>query len=115
MFVWNSSLLLRLCGVTLALAIGACAPKLVVQHDDILGPAVELRVSAGAPRTIEPGETRTMRVRPGMRHVELQVVEGDDPWGLPADGWELLVDGRVTLTLFRPDSPSASEARDEQR
>ena len=87
-----------------ALLWSACAPKLVVQHDDPLGPPVIVSVTDGPTRTVSPGDSRTLRVRPGMRHIDVRVAHGDDPWGLPGNGWQVLVDRRLTLTLFRPEA-----------
>lgn len=79
----------------------ACAPKLVVRHEDPTVASVEVRVDGERRGFVSPGDVLRMRLSRGW-HTVLAVPEGSDEnvWSSDGDAWSLYLDKRADLTLL---------------
>jgi hypothetical protein len=89
------------CLAFLLSALGACAPQLLVSHDDPMAQAVEIKIDGERAGFLEHGERLTVKLRRGWHHVST-VPEGgaDNPWAPDGEGWMIYVDRRSEVTLL---------------
>ena len=88
----------------LALGATACAPKLIIRHDDPSVEFVQIRVDGDSEGFLDYGDAMKMRVRRGYHRVEA-VPRGEsfNPWAEDGEGWTFYVDRKAELTLMPID------------
>ena len=91
-----------LLSVAAAFALGACAPKLIVRHEDPTHLVAQLSVDGQSTGFLENGRTLTMRVRRGYHTVNAVPRGGDgtNPWSDDGEAWTFYVDRKAEITLL---------------
>jgi hypothetical protein len=79
----------------------ACAPKLVVRHEDPTVSSVEIRVDGERRGFVSPGDVLRLRLARGW-HTVNAVPEGGatNVWSADGAPWSLYLDKRADLTLL---------------
>lgn len=81
----------------------ACAPQLLVRHDDPRAGDVDLYIDGRRVATLEPGDRWRGRRKRGFHVVALKAAGSDAPArGMPMDGLDVCLDEKVELTLLPP-------------
>lgn len=94
--------------VLVALAAGACGPRLVVRHEDPYHPKAIVWVDGAKQGTLEHGDKMRVRLERG-RHVVRVTLPGEKvgPWFAPRDEVSFVLDRKAVLRLLpMPASPS---------
>ncbi len=94
---------LHVCIPAIALAglFAACAPRLVIVHQDPSASFVQIRVDDENRGFVEPGSKWRSRVTPGYHRVEaIPRGESANPWAEDGVGWTVFIERKTELTLL---------------
>lgn len=98
----------RIAAMCLALTcalVSACAPRLVVQHDDPTAGEIEVTVDGTRTRTLRPGNRWKVRLDQGWHEVDVRADGGRvNPYTDDGDPWVLWHDRGTRITLSPPAS-----------
>ena len=87
--------------LSLLSASSACAPKLIVRHEDPAATFAQIRLDGESRGFVQLGESMTLR--PGRGYHRLEAVPRGDatnPWAADGEGWSVYVDRRAVVTLL---------------
>jgi len=88
-------------GLSLLAGSSACAPKLIVRHEDPAATFAQIRVDGESRGFVQLGETMTLRPGRGYHRVEaVPRGETSNPWAADGEGWNVYVDRRAVVTLL---------------
>ncbi len=94
-----------MCAALACALVSACAPRLVVQHDDPTAGEIEVVVDGSRTRTLWPGNRWKVRLAPGWHEIDVRP-DGSrmNPYTADGEPWVLWHERGTRITLSPPAS-----------